>query len=168
MQKGRLIKQLKSVFFDLAQYFGQTEPGEILFNRNIGLNQRRHFQLFFVFKVCSRPLSKDATFFVSRGQWQHTEVHVQENEKSCGFPQFLEVLANVHECLYNSAIKGKSDYFLYLMQRQTIFCLRRQTTTMPIFLFIHKLLDLIAILRKVETPTAQTQDLKIEIMEVQH
>lgn len=46
------------------------------------------------------------------------------------------------------------------MQRQTIFCLRRQTTTTPIFLFIHKQLGLIAILRKVETPKAQTQDLK--------
>ena len=46
------------------------------------------------------------------------------------------------------------------MHRQAIFCLYRPTTTTPMFMFIHKQLALIAILRKVQTPKAQIQDLK--------
>lgn len=48
------------------------------------------------------------------------------------------------------------------MHRQAIFCLCRPTTTTPMFMFIHKQLALIAILRKVQSPKAQTQDLESE------
>ena len=58
--------------------------------------------------------------------------------------------------------RWKNNYFLYLMHRQAIFCLCRPTTTTPMFMFIHKQLALIAILRKVQSPKAQTQDLESE------